>query len=289
MKFLNMLPAAALPTAPEGMGQTTNVVLNLDFGMPFRRQVRAYLEALGNDARGNTHVALVGQAVGAVLMLPALEMLGGLPRVALIPFGQKAVVDWIPLADFRHNQVRSRRRELLHGEAFEGYTVLDGSGRGLTPLQKTELASALDVDESMIRVINIQAGVKGQVDLTSAQTATAGMTDILVRTGLTVEDWTSGGVVFLPGGAGIVAALQATSIHGISEAWPQTIRLNKGADGEFHVAEVVDPQAMRQWAVGLASRLDADKPVVSLAGAIPEAFRAALVALAAEHGVELRG
>lgn len=284
-----MLPTPSLTSTPDGMDRSNTAVLSLDFSQPFIPQIQAYIEALGNDARGVTNVALVGQGVAAILVLPALEMLGSLPSIGLIPFGKKEVVDWVAGADFRHNEVRSRRKELSHGETFAGFTVLDGSGRGLTSLQLTELAAQLGVEEIAIRVVNIQAGTRGQVDLTSAESATAGMADLLVQTGLTVEDWTSGRIMFLPGGAGIVGALQALAIHGISEAWPKVIRLNADADKVFRVAEIVDPQALRQWAVGLAARLDAAKPVVALAGEIPQAFREALAALAAEHGVEVRG
>jgi hypothetical protein len=115
------------------------------------------------------------------------------------------------------------------------------------------------------------------------------MADLLIQSSLTVQDWTSGRVLFLPGGAGIVGALQAISIHGISEAWPRTIRLNKGSDNEFHVEEIVDVQSMRQWAVGLAAKLESEKPIVALSGNIPEGFRAALELLANEHGVTIRG
>jgi len=281
-KTLSMLPGLPIDNA-------AIAILNLNFSKGFEEQVKSYFEGLGNAARGNTHIALVGQGVAAVLCLPAFEMLGGLPRVALIPFGKKEVADWVPTADFRHNEVRSRRGELKHGDAFAGYTVLDGSGRGLTPVQHTELAAKLGVAEDMIRAINIQAGNKGQVDLSTAGKATAGMADLLIQTGLTVEDWTSGRIVFLPGGAGIVGALQAVAIHGISEAWPLTIRLNADAQKVFHIEEVVNPQAMRQWAVGLQGRLEAANTIVALTGEIPEAFRQALLALAAEHGVEVRG
>lgn len=284
--FLSMLPLTSLPLT-DGW---KNCLLSLNFNTSFEGQVKEYLMALGNDARGVTHVALVGQAVAACLMLPALEMLGGLPAIALVPFGQKSVSDWVNSSNFRHNTVRSRRAELRSGKTFPGFTVLDGSGRGLTPLQHTELAAQLSVAPEMIRVVNIQAGVRGQVDLSSAKAATAGMADLLVNaTEVTMEDWTSGRIIFLPGGAGIIGALQAISIHGISEAWPRVIRLHADGEKVFHVAEVVDPQAMRQWAVGLAAQLDAAKPAVILTGTIPEAFRTNLLELARVHGVEVRG
>ncbi len=280
-RALNMLPNVEMPDA-------TKAILNLDMGAPFVPQVQQYLRGLG-DARGFDKVALVGQAVAAILLLPALEMLGGLPTVVFKGFGPDAPQVEIDLSTFRHQEVRARRAELQHGEAFTGYTVLDGSGRGLTPIQLTELAAQLGCEEPEIRTLNVQAGAKGQVDLTSAEGATAGMADLLVNLGLTVEDWTSGRVLFLPGGAGIVGALQATAIHGISESWPRTIRLAADTDKVFHVAEVVDAQAQRQWAVGLADELDKVTARVTLSGAIPEEFRAALNQLAVEHGVEIRG
>ncbi|KKW31140.1 MAG: hypothetical protein UY76_C0065G0003 [Candidatus Uhrbacteria bacterium GW2011_GWA2_52_8d] len=281
-------PVADLSMIPALSGRV-NASLNLDFSRPFVQQIQAYLEGLGNDARGLRSVALVDQGVAAILMLPALEMLGGLPTVVFKGFGQDAPVVSVDLSVFRHNEVRLRRAELAHGEAFAGFTVLDGSGRGLTPVQLTELAALLNCEEGSIRTMNVQAGTKGQVDLTSAKGAVDGMADLLIQTGLTVEDWTSGRVIFLPGGMGNIGALQATAVHGLSEAWPRTIRLAADTGKVFHVAEVVDPQAMRQWAVGLAARLDGAIPVAVLSGEIPEAFRAALAVLAAEHGVEIRG
>lgn len=281
---LIMLPASAL-----SIDGIANHPLNLNLSLPLEGQVKAYLKSLGNEALGKKRVVLTGQPVAAILTLPGLEMLGGLsslPNLALIPYGKTEVVDWVNLADFRHNVVRSRRAEIPGGEAFAGYTVLDGAGRGLTAGQLTELAQKLDVKETDIRTIGV---AMGQVDLTSAAAATAGMVDKLLSTGLTTADWTGGRVLFLPGGAGIVAALQATAIHGLSESWPQTIRLNAGADRVFHVEAVENPQAMRQWAVGLAREMEAAKPVVSLSGTVPEEFRTALEELAKTYGVTIRG
>jgi hypothetical protein len=49
----------------------------------------------------------------------------------------------------------------------------------------------------------------------------------------------------------------ATAIYGLSEVWPRTIRLNRRSDGSFHVDEIVDPQSMRQFGVGLVAKWDA--------------------------------
>ncbi|OGL94692.1 hypothetical protein A2348_03105 [Candidatus Uhrbacteria bacterium RIFOXYB12_FULL_58_10] len=292
-------PVADLSMIPALPGQV-NAPLMLDFARPFVPQVQTYFEGLGNDARGNSRVALVGQGVAAILCLPALEMLGGLPVVIFKGFATDAPLVEVDLKEFRHVIARDRRKERSNGEAFAGFTVIDGSGRGLsrpdpenpedrTPDQLGELAAQLGCGVDEIRVLSCQAGNRGQVDLTSAEGAIAGMVDQLVGLGLTAEDWTSGRVIFLPGGMGIVAALQAVAIHGLSEAWPWVIRLAADAEKAFHVAEVVDAQAMRQWAVALSAQLDAAAPIATLSGEIPDEFRNALAALAARYGVEIRG
>lgn len=86
-----------------------------------------------------------------------------------------------------------------------------------------------------------------------------------------------------------MVALQALTIHGISEAWPRTIRLNKGSDNEFHLDEIVDPQGLRQYGVSLQAKWRDAQPTVILSGEIPEDFRQLLVELAEAHGVTVIG
>ncbi len=273
---LNMLPGLELEDARKA-------ILSLDMSSAFTPQVEAYLRGLG-DPRGIKRVGLVGQAVAASLILPALEMLGGLPAVALQGFGQQAgLLGWLELADYRHNLVRPRRADLANGDAFAGITVLDGGGRGITPQQKTELAALLNVEEDAIRVFDVSMG---QVDMAAPQN---GMVEKVIATGVTFSDLTSGRVLHLPAGSGLVAAVMATTIYGLSEAWPRTIRLNKGGDGAFHVEEIVDPQAMRQWGVALGREIEEAAPRCTLTGNLPEGFRQALANLAMEFGVEVRG
>ncbi len=276
MKHVSMHPALV----PAGFAPA---LLTLDLARPFTGQVELYLRGLG-DPRGIENVVLVGQAAAASLVVPALEMLGGLPTVVLYGMGKDAVeLGRLDLADYRHQVVRSRRTELPRGTAFEGFTVFDGGGRGLTPAQKTELAAELGCAEDAIRVFDVNMG---QVDFAHPE---KGMIEKVIATGVTFDDLTSGRVLHLPAGSGLVAAVMATTIYGLAEAWPRCIRLASDADKQFHLAEVLDCQAMRLFGAALAGELDAAAPRVTLMGNCPEAFRVALVALAAEHNVEIRG
>lgn len=275
-KTLTMHPALT----PDG---AQKALLTLDFARPFRPQVEEYLRGLG-DPRGFKRVVLVGQAAAASLVLAALEMLGGLPELVLYGMGKEATpLGELDLADYRHKAVRPRRAELPRGEAFSGYTVLDGGGRGLTPVQLTELAAQLGTSEDAIRVFDVSMG---QVDFACPE---KGMADRVIQTGVTWEDLTSGRVLHLPAGSGLVAAVMATTIYGLSESWPQCVRLASGEDRTFHVVEVLGCQEMRSFGTALVGELDAAVPRVTLSGNLPEAFRAAVIALAGEHGVEIRG
>lgn len=275
VRSLNMLPNIEIEGA-------TKAILNLDMARPFVPQVQDYLRNLG-DARGFKNVGVVGQAVAALIILPALEMLGGLPVLTFKGFGPDGATYQVDAADYRHNQVRSRRAELAKEPTFEGYTVLDGSGRGLTPAQLTELAAILGVEESAIRTINLDMGQVNFSDVSE------GMADKVISSGVTFGDLTSGRCLFLPGGAGIVAAFMGLTIYGLGEAWTRVIRLNKGEDNAFHVAELVDCQAQRQFGVKLTAEIAAAIPAVTVSGQVPDEFRKELADLAAKHGVEVRG
>ena len=235
-----------------GLRLGTNVPATLDFSRPFVGQVQAILESAGA-------VVVTGQAVAAILMVAGLEMVRGLPKLTLFTLGQNIErVGALDLGDYRHNTVRSRRGEIPGGKAFEGYTVVDGSGRGVTDVQFSELAEKLGVKPEEIRVVN--AGV-GQIDFGDP---TAGMVNKLVLTGLTVADWATRRLVYLPAGSGLVAAIQAVTMHGLGESWIPVIRLNKGEDGAFHVAEICDPQNMRQWGTAMVGRWNADQSAETL-------------------------
>lgn len=243
-----------------GLKADIEAILALDINAAFAPQVVAHLEKLG-DLNEYDIIGLPGQAVAAIVMLPIMEMACGLPhRAEIIGFGQDAkVAGSIDLDAFRHNIVRPHRAEIAQGEAWVGYTVLDGAGRGLTPDQLAELAAALDCQEADIRVINISPG---QVNLALPAEEQERLATMLVATGLTVQDWTGGRVLYLPAGHGGVAAVQATAIYGLSEVWPRVIRLNKVGEG-FHLAEVVDPQAGRQVGVAMKAAWAAqDAPVL---------------------------
>lgn len=203
------------------------------------------------DLRRFGEFVLPGQAVGAILSLPILEMSTGMPVLTLYGFGRERQIEItgrLALGDYRQNEVRARRPELVAGEAYAGVTVLDGGGRGLTTAQLVELAGIVGVGVEDIRVLDMATG---HVDMADP---TAGMVTKVIATGVTFADLTSGRVMYLPAGNGLVAALQATTIYGLSEAWPRTIRLNRRPDGGFGVDEIVDPQALRQVGVQLGLR-----------------------------------
>lgn len=258
---------------------TTVCPLNLDMAKPFAEQVTAFFTKAG-DLTGYGSFALPGQAVAAILSLPILEMATGFPVTPCYDIGKKAIVGELALGEYRHNVVRPRRSELARGEAYAGFTVIDGAGRGLTSAQFDELKKLVGSDD--VRVVSAPLG---QLDFTNP---TKGVVETLLATGVNAETLTSGRVIYLPAGMGLGAIIQATAIYGLSEVWPKTIRLNRNQDGSFSVAEVCDPQALRQFGVALAAGWRDAKPLVTISGAVPEDFRTALAALAAQHGVEVR-
>jgi hypothetical protein len=258
---------------------TTSLTLTLDFGRSFEQQIRDFFEK-APDLRGYASYGLPGQSVGAVLTLPVLEMACGFPVTPIYDIGKKEVVGNLDLGNFRHHTVRPRRSELPRGEAYSGYTVIDGAGRGLTALQKSELEEVLGTTD--IRVVSAPTG---HIDFTDP---TKGIVDTLLATGLTFEDWTSGRVIYLPAGMGLSAVVQATAIYGLSEIWPRTIRLNRRDDQQFHIDELVDPQALRQFGVNLQAKWQDTQPVVTLSGNVPEDFRRLLAELAEAHCVTVR-
>ncbi len=233
--------------------------MTLDFGKPFAEQVRQYFESVG-DLTGIGQVGLPGQAVAAALTLPVLEMSVGLPTMYLFGFGREVnIVGQLDLEDFRHNQVRPRRSEVPDGgDAYPGYTILDGAGRGVESVQLKEVAKALGTTTDNIRVVDVSMG---HIDPAQPEN---GLVDRLLASGLTKADWISGRLLFLPPGFGPLAAVMVTAIYSLSEVWPRTIRLNRADDGTFHVAEIVDPQAMRQFGVQLRTKWDAGNAPVSV-------------------------
>lgn len=235
-------------------------VLTLDFGKPFADQVRAFFEAMA-DTRDYNITGLPGQAVAAALALPALEMTRGLPTMSLFGFGKEVkVLGSLDLSDYRHNHVRPRRTEVPDpdGEAYAGYTILDGSGRGVEEFQLAEIVAALNTTPDLVRVFDVSMG---HIDPANPE---AGLVDRLIQTGLVKADWTSGRLIYLPPGFGPLAIVMATAIYGLSEVWPRVIRLNREADGTFHVAEICDPQAMRQFGVQLRAKWDAGNAPVAV-------------------------
>jgi len=238
----------------------TNVPATLDFNRPFVGQVQGILESAGSGLMDRDgEVVVTGQAVAAILMIAGLEMVRGLPKLTLFSLGQNIErVGVLDLGDYRHNVVRARRNEIPSGEAFAGYTVIDGSGRGITDIQRVELAEKFGLKPEEVRVVD--AGV-GQIDFTDP---TAGLVHKLVNTGLNVSDWAARRLVYLPAGSGLAAAIQAVTMHGLGESWIPVIRLNKGEDGVFHVAEICDPQEMRQWGTAMVAKWTSDKSADAL-------------------------
>jgi ribosomal protein L12E/L44/L45/RPP1/RPP2 len=253
MKTLNMLPNLTVVDA-------VDVIFNLDFNRPFAEQIQAYFEGIG-DTRGFTHVSLVGQATAAILALPVMEMLGGLPQVALVPFKAREVAAWLDTRTFRHDVCRAMRRtEDVGMSAPDGYTVIDGAGRGLTTEQLTKLAEQLNCEVGQIRVFSTNPGQVELVNLggEAGRQVAEGIKSAMIEAGFPVNEPAAGtsSLIFLPHGAGIVGTVQALAIHGFTGAWPRTVRIAGSPAEGFHVREVVDPQAMRQWAIGLADRLE---------------------------------
>lgn len=258
--------------------------LNLDFARPFGPQVQEYYFNKAPDLRGYSDYGLPIQAIAAVMAVPVLEMSVGFPHVLIYNIGTKEVVGVLDLGNFRHSVVRPRRAELARGEAYPGYTVIDGAGRGgLTGEQLEQLAERIGATTTEIRVMSAPMGHMNFSD------PTAGVVDALVASGLSAEDWAGGRVLYLPPGMGLSAVVQATAIYGLSEVWPRTIRLNRRPDGSFAVEELVDPQALRQFGVALRAAWIAAVPTATLSGNIPEEFRRALAELARQHGVTVQG
>lgn len=249
--------------------ENSNVPANLDFEQPFVPQIQKILVSAGSGLREATEITLSGQPVAAILMAAGLEMLIGLPNITLSVFatgGGLNRVGSLELGNWRHNVVRVQRDQVPQGEASKGYTVLDGRGQGLTEAQRDEIAEQLNIAPEDIRVVDFNAG---QVDFTDP---TQGVVEKLLRCGLTVADWAARRILYLPAGSGLAAVIQATAIHGLGESWPQTIRLsNVGhADKSFHVAEIVDPQAMRQWGVGVNAQWATDQTIAVLEALVTE-------------------
>jgi len=232
--------------------------INLDFSSPFAPQITGYFDNL-EDIRGTKGTGLPGQAVAAALTLPVLEMATGLPTMYLFGFGKDIkVVGELDLSDFRHNQVRSRRSESPDGEAFAGYTILDGAGRGVESFQLQEIAENLNTTTDNIRVVDVSMGHIDPAD------PAKGLVDRLIGTGLTRADWTSGRLLFLPPGFGPLSIVMSVAIYGLTEVWPRAIRFNREDDGTFHVAEIVDPQSLRQFGVKLQAKWEAGNAPVSV-------------------------
>lgn len=264
MKNLSMHPAVTADTS---------AILALNMNEAITPQVIDHIKSLG-DLSNTEVIGLPGQAVAAIICLPIFEMTCGLPHnVSMVGFGADAkVAGSIDLDAFRHNIVRPHRAEIAQGDAFTGYTVLDGAGRGLTADQLAELAASLNVAETEIRLVNVSPG---QVNLALHCEEQERLAAQLVATGLNWSDWTSGRLIYLPTGHGGVAAVQATAIYGLAEVWPRVIRLNRAEDGSFHLAEVVDPQAGRQIGVALkAEWAKGNTPILVSRDLIREAIAA---------------
>lgn len=240
-KTYSMHPAVT--GAITGTDTTVNA-LNLDMAKPFVEQVTTFLKKAG-DISGYGSFMLPGQGVAAILSLPVLEMSVGFPTTPVYDVAKKAVVGELALGNYRHEVVRPERAKLTSGEAYAGYTVIDGAGRGMTPVQLDELKKLIGSED-----IRVLAAPLGQLDFTDP---TKGVVETLLATGINFETLTSGRVLYLPAGMGLGAVVQATAIYGLSEAWPKVIRLNRNADGSFGVAEICDPQALRQFGVQLAA------------------------------------
>ena len=189
--------------------------------------------------------------------LPILEMICGLPRTIQVQnMGTKEIDSVLDLNEYRQKVVRPRRSDLnVTGIIHDAdYIVLDGSGRGVTDQQ----AQWINDHYGAFTLADIPLG---HIDFANP---TEGVVDKIIATGVSFEQLISGKVFYLPPGMGLGAAIQATAIYGLAEVWVPTIRLNRGEDSQFYVAEVLKPQNLRQWAVHLKAEWDAGNGPVSV-------------------------
>lgn len=232
--------------------------LDINYELPFTPQVLEHISSLG-DLRRFDEFVLPRQAVAACLVLPLLEMSVGMPTVTCYGFDSehKAVIYGnVSLSNYRYNVVRPRRIELMQKKALDGYAVLDGSGRGLTWSQHGQLAELLGCQITDICILGMNAGY------VNMHGPTEGLVERVINACVTLGDLTAGRVLFLPPGHGLVAALQATTICGLSEVWPRVIRLGRTGPGAYAVKEVVDPHSLRERGMGLAAQWRTGEAVV---------------------------
>lgn len=233
-KIVNMLSNVEI----EGGTQS---LLNLNFSLPFEAQVQDWVTNNISTLVNTERVVLVGQSVAACLVLPALELVRMLPQIALVQPGSNEISGWLDTGNYRHQEIRPRRKDLKEGQAFEGITVFDGRGQGLTATQYEQISNHFGFTKERIRVINV--GI-GQVNMANP---TSGMVKKILNSDFNAEDAKHPErIAYIPAGAGIVGALMALTIYGLIEVWPATVRLNKKGE-EFVVEEIVQPQDMRQF------------------------------------------
>ena len=216
-------------------------VLNLDFesSQSIDLQVVKHYSALGDIRKNADEVALTGQPLAAIFQAALMELSIGLPNITLFGFGRDTSrLGAFDLADFRHNQVRARRKELPQESDFNGITILDGAGRGFPNHQCQEIASSM-ATPTEVRILDISMG---QVDPAAPE---KGVVDKIIKSGVSVQDFTEQRVIFNPPGFSPLAVVMAVAIHGLSETWAQTMQLAK-AHTTFHVVAVIDVQNLRQ-------------------------------------------
>lgn len=231
-------------------------VLHADEERPLASQVQEYLQRIG-DPRAIERVALTTKPL-APLLIPAIEAMRRLPTLILYGYGEEArVLGELDLDEYRHRAVRPRRAQLAHGERLPRPTILDGAGRGLSASQREEIAAALGCAAVDLLTCDVSMG---HVDLSCPERE---MVERLFALDLSIEEWTSGRIVYIPPGNGIVAAIMATTIYGLAESWPKIVRFGR-RDDAFHVAEVIDLQAMYEWGHQYAAELERDGAPVAV-------------------------
>lgn len=290
-KILCQLPVAQTPAVLE---EAIKTPFTVDPNRGVSDQVHEYLLGLG-DPRGITHLAVVGQAAPAIVTIATLQLLGGLPEIAVMPPSTPPVFHgWFDSDVFRQEVVRPHRADFPQGEASGRWFILDGGGR-LSQTQKAGIIDRLD-GATEENVVVIAAGGASTVDFAGlvggkgvdAVRILNLLVDALLAAEVTSGDLTAGRVVLAPPGNALAAIVAALVLNGLSERWPLTVRYG-GPAVQFGVTEIVNPELEREWAKATEATLVAAEPRAALSGNIPEAFRAALLTLAAEHGVQILG
>ncbi|MEI7653547.1 MAG: hypothetical protein WCJ70_04755 [bacterium] len=239
----------------------TNVNFQFATAGDWAEQVISMTRLAGPALKSAEEVALIGLPAAGIGQVGFLELCSGLPTITLWAFlgGKPARVGSLNLGVYRHQTVRPLRALFPEGGEFPGYSVIDGGGRGLPPHQLQELAALLGCQPEDLRVLD---GGMGQSDLADP---TKGVAEKLLSFGLTKADWSSGRLIYVPPGNGLIAVVQATAIYALSEVWPRVGILQTDQERKFHVQHLLDVQGLRASGPALAAQWAADQTATLVA------------------------